>query len=63
MFYQNVHKENYVIKRQIEVFWRGTYGEKEKIYFWCNINLTVERGHEVEKIDLGTWFMKFSHPE
>lgn len=27
------------------------------------VNLTVERGIEVEKVDLGTWFMKFSPPE
>lgn len=27
------------------------------------VNLTVERGAEVVKTDLGTWFMKFSFPE
>lgn len=27
------------------------------------VNLTVERGPEVEKVDLGTWFMRFSFPE
>jgi len=27
------------------------------------VNLTVERGPEVEKIDFGTWFMRFSHPQ
>ena len=26
------------------------------------VNLTVERGAEVEKVDFGTWFMRFSPP-
>lgn len=24
------------------------------------VNLTIERGPEIEKVDFGTWFMKFS---
>ena len=27
------------------------------------VSLSVERGSEVQKVDIGTWFMRFSYPE